>query len=57
MAGKKFIHVKSYVRRMPKKIGTEKKEKKLKAEYKLRVKFGAHRNLPYEEWKKWYLCE
>ena len=35
----------------------EEKEKELKAEYTHRVKFDAHRNLPYEKWKKWYLRE
>ena len=57
MLRKKLIHVNGYVRRMPKKTASKNKEKKLKAEYNLRLKFGVHRNLPYEEWKKWYLSE
>jgi hypothetical protein len=57
MVSKKLIHVNGYVRRMPKKTTAQSEEKKLKAEYKLRVRFGTHRNLPYEEWKKWYLSE
>lgn len=57
MVRKKLIHVDGYDRRMPKKIASENTEKKLMAEYNLRVRFGAHRNLPYEEWKKWYLSE
>lgn len=63
MAGRKFVRVKGHLRNMPKpskekeekKRMKEEKEKKLRAEYRYRVKIGAHRNLPYEEWKKWYL--